>query len=196
WSLLLGQLTDDPQTFARGISDSTVALTAVAAMFLVPAGDGDALLDWQTAAKNPWGLLLLFGGGIALAEAFRASGLSSFLGDQLATAAELPAILTIGAICLSVTFLTEVTSNTATTNLLMPILAAAAIAATLDPRFLMIPAALSASCAFMLPVATAPNAIMFGTGRVTTRTMASEGFYLNLIGAVIITLSCLLLLDP
>ena len=97
-------------------------------------------------------------------------------------------------ICLSVTFLTEVTSNTATTALLMPILAAAAVAAAVDPRLLMVPAAMSASCAFMLPVATAPNAIVFGTGRFTTRHMAGEGFALNLIGALVVTLVCYLLL--
>jgi len=194
WSLLLGQLSTDPSAFAAGISDSTVALVAVSAMFLVPNGEGEALLDWDTAVQIPWGLLLLFGGGIAIADGFRESGLSEALGSALAGLAGLPVVVTTAAIALAVTFLTEVTSNTATTNLLMPVLAAAATAAALDPRVLMIPAALSASCAFMLPVATAPNAIMFGTRRVTTRTMASEGFYLNLIGAVVITALCSILL--
>ena len=97
-------------------------------------------------------------------------------------------------ICLVVTFLTETTSNTATTTLLMPILAAGAIGAAIDPRLLMIPAAMSASCAFMLPVATAPNVIMFSTGHFTIETMAREGFALNLIGAVIIAAGCYLVL--
>jgi sodium-dependent dicarboxylate transporter 2/3/5 len=98
------------------------------------------------------------------------------------------------AICLCVTFLTEVTSNTATTSLLMPVLAAAAVAAKVDPRLLMIPAAISASCAFMLPVATAPNAIMFGTERFTTRQMATEGFAINLFGVLVVSVLCFFLL--
>jgi len=179
WSAWLG---------AEGTGDATVALTAVVVMFLVPDGEGGQLLDWPTAARIPWGLLVLFGGGIAIARAFGASGLSTLLGDQLSALASWPVVAMIAAIALSVTFLTEVTSNTATTSLLMPILAAAAIAAEVDPMLLMVPAAVSASCAFMLPVATAPNAIVFGTGRFTTRDMAREGFVLNLLGAVVVTL--------
>jgi sodium-dependent dicarboxylate transporter 2/3/5 len=181
WSGLIG---------APGVGDSTIALAAVVAMFLVPDGRQGRLLDWDSAAKIPWGLLLLFGGGIAIARAFGASGLSKALGDILSALASWPVALMLLAICLAVTFLTEVTSNTATTSLLMPILAAAATAAAVDPRLLMVPAAISASCAFMLPVATAPNAIVFGTGRFTTRLMAGEGIALNVIGAFAITLVC------
>ena len=170
--------------------DSTVALAAVILLFLLPDGEGGSLLDWETARKIPWGLLILFGGGIAIARAFEASGLSTSLGTGLAFVAETPPWVMLLGICLGVTFLTEVTSNTATTTLLMPILAAAGIAAAIDPAQLMIPAALSASCAFMLPVATAPNAIVFGTGRVTTRQMASEGLWLNFAAAVAISLLC------
>ena len=179
---------------ATGVGDSTVALTAVVVMFVVPDGEGARLLDWETARKIPWGLLLLFGGGIALARAFGASGLSQALGTLLSALATWPVALMLLVICLAVTFLTEVTSNTATTSLLMPVLAAAALAAHVDPRLLMVPAAISASCAFMLPVATAPNAIVFGTDRVTTRQMAREGFVLNLLGAVAISTLCYLLL--
>jgi solute carrier family 13 (sodium-dependent dicarboxylate transporter), member 2/3/5 len=175
-------------------SDSTVALAAVVVLFLTPDGDGDALLDWDTARRIPWGLLLLFGGGIAISSAFAASGLSAALGDALAGIASWPMVAVVLVICLVVTFMTEVTSNTATANLLMPVLAAAAIAASLDPRLLMIPATLSASCAFMLPVATAPNAIVSGSEHITTRDMAREGLVLNLTGAVAITVVCLLLL--
>ena len=114
------------------------------------------LLDWETAKGIPWGLLILFGGGIAIAKAFAASGLSNIIGSLLTPLATAPFLVATLLICLVVTFLTEVTSNTATTTLLMPILAAAAIASDIDPLLLMIPAALSASCAFMLPVATAP----------------------------------------
>lgn len=185
WSALIG---------ASGAGDATVALVAVVAMFLIPDGKASTLLDWDTAKKIPWGLLLLFGGGIAIARAFGESGLSHALGNALSTLAAWPLVAMLVVLCLTVTFLTEVTSNTATTSLLMPILAAAALAAKVDPRTLMIPAAISASCAFMLPVATAPNAIVFGTDRFTTRRMASEGFVLNLLGVGAITVVCYFLL--
>ena len=174
-----------------GAGDSTVALAAVVALFLIPDGRGGRMLDWETASQIPWGLLLLFGGGIGIARGFEASGLSTALGAWLANDLGIttwPVVLMTITICLAVTFLTEVTSNTATTTLLMPVLAAAGIAAGIDPAMLMVPAALSASCAFMLPVATAPNAIVFGTEMVTTKTMAREGFALNIVGAIIITL--------
>jgi len=173
-----------------GAGDSTVALAAVVALFLIPNGKGGRMLDWETAAKIPWGLLLLFGGGIGIARGFEASGLSTALGSWLANDLGItawPVVLMTITICMAVTFLTEVTSNTATTTLLMPVLAAAGIAAGIDPAALMVPAALSASCAFMLPVATAPNAIVFGTDMVTTKVMAREGFALNIVGALIIT---------
>ena len=177
-----------------GVGDSTVALAAVIALFALPDGEGDRMLDWETARQIPWGLLLLFGGGIAIARAFEASGLSGAVGEAMGGLLALPTILLIGALCLSVTFLTEVTSNTATTTLMMPVLAAAGLAVGIDPALLMIPAALSASCAFMLPVATAPNAIVFGTGQITTQTMAREGLVLNLVGALCLTLLCWALL--
>ncbi|MEM9695756.1 MAG: SLC13 family permease [Myxococcota bacterium] len=179
-----------------GTGDATVALAAVVVMFLVPTGndDGERLLDWKTASSIPWGLLLLFGGGLAIAKAFDRSGLSTTLGQTLSGLASWPLIPMVLLIALTVTFVTEVTSNTATTSLLMPILAPAAIAAGLDPLLMMAPAAISASCAFMLPVATAPNAIVFGTGKLTTRDMSSEGFILNLGGAFLITAACAILL--
>jgi sodium-dependent dicarboxylate transporter 2/3/5 len=173
-----------------GVGDSTVALVAVTALFLVPDAAGEPLLDWPTARRIPWGLLLLFGGGLAISAAFQASGLSAELGRALLAIADWPTLALIFGVCLVVTFLTEVTSNTATTSLLMPVLVAAAAAAALDPRQLMIPATLSASCAFMLPVATAPNAIVAGTEHVTTRDMASAGVWINLLGAVVISLLC------
>lgn len=176
-----------------GASDSTVALAAAVALFLLPDGEGSTMLDWETARRIPWGLLILFGGGIAIARGFEESGLSQALGGALSAVAGLPLIVTLLAICLLVTFLTEVTSNTATATLLMPVLAAAAAGAKMDPALLMIPATLSASCAFMLPVATAPNAIMFGTDRVTSRQMASAGLILNLLGAVALALLTLVL---
>ena len=175
-------------------NDAMVALLAVVVVFLVPDGKGGKLLDWETAEKIPWGMLILFGAGISIATAFTASGLSETIGAVLEGLAELPLLPVMLAICLAVTFLTEMTSNTATTTLLMPILAAAAIGADIDPRLIMIPAALSASCAFMLPVATAPNVIVLSAGRFSIKTMAREGFALNLIGALILSFGCYVVL--
>lgn len=177
-----------------GANDASVALIAVVVMFLVPNGKGSRLLDWETANKIPWGMLILFGGGIAIAKAFVASGLSAYLGDLLSGIAAWHIIVMVLVICLTITFLTEMTSNTATTTLMMPILATAALASGIEPALLMVPAAMSASCAFMLPVATAPNTIMFSTGRFPIKTMVQEGFVLNLIGACVITLVCVIML--
>jgi sodium-dependent dicarboxylate transporter 2/3/5 len=170
--------------------DSTVATLAVIAMFLVPNGRGGALLDWKSASDIPWGMLLLFAGGICIATAFRASGLDAVIGEGLQGLSGAPVYLMILGLCLSVTFLTEITSNTATANLLMPLLAAVAAGTGLAPELLMIPAAISASCAFMLPVATAPNAIVYATGRVTIARMAREGVALNIIVALVVASVC------
>jgi sodium-dependent dicarboxylate transporter 2/3/5 len=175
-------------------NDAIVAFIGVVALFLVPDGKGARLLDWDTANAIPWGVLILFGAGICIAGAFTSSGLSNTIGEGLAGLATLPTLAMIACICLAVTFLTEATSNTATTTLLMPILATAAVAAAMDPKLFMVPAAMSASCAFMLPVATAPNAVMFSTGRFTTTRMAREGFALNLAGTMVITFCCYLII--
>jgi len=175
-------------------NDASVAMIAVVCMFLIPDGRGSRLLDWETANKIPWGMLILFGGGIAIATAFVESGLSAMLGEWLSALASMNIILVVCLICFTITFMTEMTSNTATTTLMLPILAAAALGANLDPTLLMVPAAMSASCAFMLPVATAPNTIMFSTGFFPTKTMAKEGLILNLIGVAVISSCCLWLL--
>lgn len=185
WSGLVGLNT---------VGDSTIALAAVAAMFLTPSGRGDQLLSWSWATDIPWGMLLMFAGGITLATGFQTSGLAELIGHSLSSALNMPLWLLILLVCLTVTFLTEVTSNTATTTLLMPILGATALAGGMAPELLMIPAAISASCAFMLPVATAPNAIAYGTGSVATSKMAREGFVLNLLMAPVIAAICLLTL--
>lgn len=174
--------------------DSTVALAAVVVMFLYPNGKGGRILDWETTKDIPWGMLLLFAGGIAIAKGFVASGLSTMLGDWLSSLANLPLILMVLTICLVVTYLTEITSNTATATLLMPILAVAGISAGLDPSVLMIPAAMAASCAFMLPVATAPNAIAYGTGELEIRDMVKEGAVLSFLVSCIVGIVCYLLL--
>ena len=178
----------------KQIGDSTIAALMVVVMFLVPDGNKSRLLDWKSASSIPWGILLLFGGGIALARGFVASGLSDLIAAQLMGITQIPVFLMILTICILVTFLTEVTSNTAITVLLMPILASVALAADMDPAQLMIPAAMSASCAFMMPVATAPNAVVYSTGMIPMRRMNMEGFILNLTGAVVITTICSLAL--
>ena len=181
WSGLFG---------VEGVGDSTVALAAVIAMFLIPNGRGSRLLDWPTANAIPWGMLLLFAGGIAIAKAFVSSGLSQLMGDWLASLADMPSLLLLMVVCLMVTYLTEITSNTATATLLMPILAAAAVGAGMEPELLMIPAAICASCAFMLPVATAPNAIVFGSGEVTMPEMVRQGAVLSFLVALLVALIC------
>ncbi|MGI9455032.1 MAG: SLC13 family permease, partial [Aeoliella sp.] len=168
-------------------SDASVALVAVVAMFLIPNGKGGRLLDWETAGKIPWGILLLFGAGMVIAEAFKSSGLSESLGSALTGLGQLPVLALIASLCLAITFLTEVTSNTATTTLLMPILGAAAVSSGIEPRIIMVPATISASFAFMLPAATGPNAVIFGSEQLTVREMAREGVALNLIGVVVVT---------
>lgn len=179
WSTWLGLPT---------ANDASVALLAVVLMFMIPDGKGDKLLDWETAASIPWGVLLLFGGGICLAKAFTASGLSMALADNLSLLHTLPIILMMLVICLAVTFLTETTSNTASAVLLMPLLAATAIGTGIEPKLLMVPAAISASCAFMMPVATAPNTIVYGSGKITVKQMVKAGFVLNVFGAVIVAM--------
>ncbi|MEK9656654.1 MAG: SLC13 family permease [Halieaceae bacterium] len=170
-------------------NDASVALIAVLALFIARDKEGAPLIEWQQANAIPWGVLLLFGGGICLAKGFVASGLSAEVGEALTQLAVLPVLAMMLVMALVVTFLTEATSNTATTALLMPVLAAVAIAVEIDPLLLMVPAAMSASCAFMLPVATAPNAVVFGTGELPIQRMVREGLFLNLIGAVIIAIT-------
>lgn len=181
WSELLGLPT---------VNDASVALLGAIALFLIPDNKGGRLLDWESMSQIPWGILILLGSGFAIAAAFSESGLSAVLGLALADFTALPMILMIASFCLFVSFMTELTSNTATTALLMPVLAAAAIAANLDPLALMLPAAMSASCAFMLPTATTPNGVAFSTGQFKIRTMAQEGFAINMFGVAVITIIC------
>ena len=183
--------------FAEGLgmslpyaNDASVALIGVLFLFVLPCGQGGKLLDWETAVKIPWGVLVLFAGGLCLAGAFKSSGLSEMLGNSISSLGTLPVLLSIASICLAVTFLTEVTSNTATTTILLPILVTGAIAAGVEPKLFMIPATISASFAFMLPVATPPNAIVFGSEKFSVSEMAREGLVLNLVGSFIVTLVC------
>ena len=176
-------------------NDASIAFIGVLFMFVLPCGHGGKLLDWNAVTKIPWGVLILFAGGLCLASAFKSSGLSAVLGNSMSSLGMLPVLLGIASICLMVTFLTEVTSNTATTTILLPILVVAAITADIEPKLFMIPATISASFAFMLPVATPPNAIVFASGKFSVREMAREGFILNMIGILVVTLVCYVLIE-
>jgi sodium-dependent dicarboxylate transporter 2/3/5 len=172
--------------------DMTVAVAAALSMFLIPSGEkeGERLLDWATAVSIPWGVLILFGGGLAIAAGFESSELSQLIGKAVTGIRDWPPLAIMAVMCLVVTFLSEFTSNTATANILMPILAAAAVSNGMEPAFLMFPATLSNSLAFMMPVGTPPNAIVYGSGQVRIVDMVCYGLVLNLMGAVIVTLVC------
>jgi sodium-dependent dicarboxylate transporter 2/3/5 len=171
-------------------NDGTVAVLIAVLLFLVPSREkpGTFLMDWKAAEAIPWEIILLFGGGFALASGFKESGLSTWFGEQLKFLSGVHPLVLIFSITFLVTFLTEVTSNTATVEALLPILAGLAISIETNPLLLMLPATIAGSLAFMLPVATPPNAIIFGSKRVTVIQMARTGFLLNLIGIVVLTL--------
>jgi sodium-dependent dicarboxylate transporter 2/3/5 len=171
------------------VTDMGIAMAGAITMFLVPAGDDKqrAILNWQEAVKLPWGVIILFGGGISLGQAVTRTGLSPWIGDQLANLSVLPPIFFIAVVVALVIFLTELTSNVATMTTLAPILGVLAGAVGAAPESLLAPAAVAASCAFMLPVATAPNAIIYATDKVPIGTMISRGLRINLIGIAVIT---------
>jgi len=174
------------------VDDATVAIAMATLLFLIPSRSADAdsraLAGVDVFRKIPWHIVLLFGGGFALAKGFQVTGLSVFVGSEFAALAGTSPILMVAAISGGITFLTELTSNTATTEMILPILAAVAVAVKTNPLVLMIPATLSASCAFMMPVATPPNAIIFGSGRIRILEMARVGLVINLVGIVVICL--------
>lgn len=173
-----------------GLSDPVIAMVAALTLFVVPVDVKRRVfvMNWETAVKLPWGILLLFGGGLSLAAAIRANGVGEYIGHQLAFLSGVPTLLLVMAVIALVIFLTELTSNTATTATFIPILAALSPVFDLHPYMLIVPAAIAASCAFMLPVATPPNAIIFGSGHVTIQQMIRAGFWLNLLGVILITL--------
>ena len=175
------------------IDDGTVAIAMASLLFFIPTRtegtESPRIMGPDIIPRLPWDIVLLFGGGFALAHGFQVTGLSAFVGEQFAGLSDVSPIALIALTCLSLTFLTELTSNTATTEMLLPILAAAGVSAGLNPLMLMIPATISASCAFMMPVATPSNAIVFGSERVTIAQMARIGVFLNLIGVVVVVLA-------
>ncbi len=170
----------------KGIDDGTVAIAAAFTLFIAPVKNGLPILSREAFGRLPWGILILFGGGFAMAMGMQRSGLSESIGNQMAFLTTVSPIFMMLGIALTVTFLTEITSNTATTQVILPILAAVAVGSGQDMTLLLVTATLSASCAFMLPVATPPNAIVFGTDRVSMQSMMKAGIKLNLVMAFVI----------
>tara|TARA_B110000444_G_scaffold54043_1_gene50105 strand:+ start:225 stop:1664 length:1440 start_codon:yes stop_codon:yes gene_type:complete len=176
--------------FIPAIDDTIIAVIAAITLFIIPSTDkGKALLNWQDAVKLPWGILILFGGGIALAIGFETSGLAFWLGNQLSSLKGIHLFLLILATVTAVNFLTEITSNLATTAILLPVLATLALVMDVHPFLLLASATVAASCAFMLPVATAPNALVFGSGYIKMTDMIQKGVWLNIISIIILTLT-------
>jgi sodium-dependent dicarboxylate transporter 2/3/5 len=178
-----------------GVSDTAIVIAAALILFLLPSGDArhPRLMIWEDVLRLPWGVLVLFGGGLSLAAAVANSGLALWLGEQLAPlSAWGTAVLVVAAVAL-VIFLTELTSNLATTATLLPVMGAIAVQAGLPPIVLTVPITIAASCAFMLPVATPPNAIVFSTGAISIPQMVRAGVFLNLIGIVIVSTAALVL---
>jgi sodium-dependent dicarboxylate transporter 2/3/5 len=190
WANLLG--------IGDWVGDATVAIVASILLFIIPVDlkKGEFLLNWDWALKIPWGILILFGGGFSLAFGFQETGLASWLGSGFAGFADIPLPIFILLLCLLVTLFGELASNTALAVMLIPILGATAVAADIHPYIFIIPATMAASSGFMLPVATPPNAIVFGSGVLSIRDMMRAGFVLDLVGAVIITLVLFLIVKP
>ncbi len=172
------------------IDDGTVAIMMASVLFFIPTrrggSNGDRIMGPDVIPRLPWDIVLLFGGGFVLAAGFQQTGLAQIIGNHFGAVGHLPPFVMMLLVCLMLTFLTELTSNTATTEMILPILAAIGVATQTHPLALMIPATISASCAFMMPVATPPNAIIFGSGRLTVGEMARAGIFLNLLGALVI----------
>ena len=190
----LGFLFPDPKM----ITDAAIAMTGALALFLIPIDlrRNEFVMDWHWATKMPWGVLILFGGGLALADGFKATKLADWIGNQVSLFQNAPVLILILAVTALIIFLTELTSNTATAAMVMPILSAVAIGLGQNPLLLVVPAAVAASCAFMLPVATPPNAIVFGSGYVTIPQMAKSGFGLNIIGILLTVVVTYVLVIP
>lgn len=185
------------QPFAD-LTDTGIAMTGALTLFLIPVSfvRREFTMDWATAEKMPWGILFLFGGGLSLAKAVQTNGVAEFIGSQTGAFGNLPPWLLILIVSAAIVFLTELTSNAATTASLVPVLAALAPGLGIHPYLLIVPATIAASCAFMLPVATPPNAIIFGSGKITIPQMVRAGLALNLIAILLVTVLALVVVKP
>jgi sodium-dependent dicarboxylate transporter 2/3/5 len=177
-------------TYIPGVTDATIAICGALILFMLPvdAEKGIFTLDWESAIRIPWGILILFGGGICLSEGIMASGLAELIANSFTLLAVLPLVVIVLLITLFITFLNEVVSNTAIASIMVPLMAITSVSMGINPMMLMVPAALASSLGFMLPVGTPPNAIAYGTGYISTREMARAGFALNIIGCILITI--------
>ena len=180
------------ETWMPNVADSTIAMTAAIALFLIPSDwkKGEFCLDWKTAKRIPWGVLVLFGGGLSLAAAMGDSGLAAWIGGVVSRLQNVPDWVVVTAVATLFIFLTELTSNVAVTSMAMPVMVGTAAGLGMDPLLLMTTAAVGASMAFMLPVATPPNALVFSSGYLTIAQMARVGFFMNLMAIVVVTLLC------
>ena len=185
---MLRTVLDNYQTFS-GLTDAGIAIISAILLFMIPSTSNKGeLLDWSDSDKLPWGLLILFGGGLSIAAQINSSGLGIWIGEGLSVLSTVPPVFLILAVTALIIFLTEVTSNVATTSTFLPVFGAVAIGIGVLPVSLTVPVCLAASCAFMLPVATPPNAIVYGSGKFTIATMMRAGFFLNIIGIFVVTL--------
>ena len=176
------------QKLLPALDDTIIAIFFAIVLFLIPSKKkGEQVINWEEAVKMPWGIILLFGGGMALAKGFESSGLAEWIGSQMTTLSGLPILILILVLISSVNFLTEITSNLATTAMLLPVLAPMALTIDVHPFVLMVGAAVAASCAFMLPVATPPNAVVFGSGYLRIPDMVGKGLFMNIISIFILT---------
>jgi sodium-dependent dicarboxylate transporter 2/3/5 len=199
WAPALGLGTVQPDgSWKLFVDDGTVAILIGLLLFILPSGDRarPRLLDWPTAVRLPWGIVLLFGGGFALAGAFKESGLSDWVGGYFRALEGSSNVVVVAGVSTVMTFLTELTSNTATTETAIPILSSIAQEINVNPLLVLVPATLSASCAFMLPVATPPNAIAFGSGYITMGQMIRNGLVLNLVGILLVLAMMTFLAGP
>jgi sodium-dependent dicarboxylate transporter 2/3/5 len=176
------------------IDDTIIAIVAAFVLFIMQSSKRKPLLNWDEAVKIPWGIILLFGGGMAIANGFELTGLASYIGFKMIVFKGLPLFLIIVLIIISVNFLTEITSNLATTAMLLPVLAPLAASIEIDPFILLIACTTAASCAFMLPVATPPNAVVFGSGYLKIPDMVKAGFWMNMISILILSIAVYFLL--
>ena len=184
------ELTISGNTYTplAGLTDSSIAIFSAILLFLIPAkSNNNFILEWKDLRDLPWGILILLGGGLSLASAVQTNGVTEFIGAQATILAFMPPLFILLIIITAVVFLTELTSNTATTATLVPVLAAIAPSLNIHPYVLVIPAAMAASCAFMLPIATPPNAIVYGSGHIAMQEMRKSGFWLNLLCLLVIT---------
>jgi Di- and tricarboxylate transporters len=167
-----------------------VAIIVAIFLFIIPSSINKNmdLMQWDKTTKLPWGLLILFGGGLSLASQVDGTGLGIWIGQGLSVLKLVHPIILVLAIATMIIFLTEMTSNVATTSTFLPVISALALAIGVIPVSLLIPVCLAASCAFMLPVATPPNAIVYGSGKFTIATMMKAGFFLNLVGIIVVTI--------